>query len=233
MSLCRSDAGPRALGAPQPRPAADHRGWPAHRGARRGAGRRQPAASTWPPERPPARPRSYFDAGELTGHPALDLRQPIDWLRLDGEDLDPDAFAPIDLGAGPGAEMRVLDVRAGSGQPPRAASRATGSRLPRLREPSRSAGTGAGVRFDLWMSDLQPGRYLEMWVPAPLIHDQFALNLGSSLSGHDRPHTVVANTAGVDAAPERGTLGAVLPRPFHRPVADAGPGPERRGRAAA
>ena len=37
-----------------------------------------------------------------------------------------------------------------------------------------------GLRFDLWMSDLQPGRYLEMWVPAPLIHDRFDLERSTS-----------------------------------------------------
>ena len=41
-----------------------------------------------------------FTAGDETGHPALDLRQPIEWLRLDGESLTPDAFAPVDVGAG-------------------------------------------------------------------------------------------------------------------------------------
>ena len=51
-----------------------------------------------------------FTAGDETGHPALDLRQPVEWLRLDGESLAPEAFAPLDLGAGPGSEMRVLDV---------------------------------------------------------------------------------------------------------------------------
>jgi hypothetical protein len=56
-----------------------------------------------------------------------------------------------------------------------------------------------GLRFDFWMSDLSPGRYLEMWIPAPLIHDRFALNLDFELLNNDRVHTLVANTAGVDA----------------------------------
>jgi hypothetical protein len=38
-----------------------------------------------------------------------------------------------------------------------------------------------------------------MWVPAPLIHNRFELNLDIELLDGDIPHTLVANTAGVDA----------------------------------
>ncbi len=155
----------------------------------------------------------YFDAGELTGHPVLDLRQPIDWLRLDGDDLDPDTFAPMDLGGGPGAEIRVLDLPLEGGT---SHELQLGYRLetPQAEGAQPIGWNRGGVRFDLWMSDLQPGRYLEMWAPAPLIHDQFALNLRITLSGHDRPHTVVANTAGVDAAPSAGRWELCYPAHF-------------------
>jgi hypothetical protein len=58
--------------------------------------------------------------------------------------------------------------------------------------------TSQGVQFDLWMSDLEPGRYLEMWVPAPLCHDRFALTLTIQVVGTDRPHLVVANAVDVE-----------------------------------
>ena len=167
----------------------------------------------------------YFSAGELAGCAVLDLRQPVDWVRLDGQDLDPQAFAPLDLGAGPGEEMRLLDVNLEA---------ATSHRLDvgyRLETPQAVgaepiAWTDGGVRFDLWMSDLQPGRYLEMWIPAPLVHDQFVLNVDVQLTGSPRPHTLVANTAGVDAAAGRRAVVAVLPGPLHLPVADARDRPE-------
>jgi hypothetical protein len=135
-----------------------------------------------------------------TGYPALDLRQPVDSVRFDGKSLHPDAFAPADVGAGTGAEIRVLDVQV------EAESR-------HVLEVSYQVGTpqaeGAqpigwresGLRFDFWMSDLHPGRYLEMWIPAPLVHDRFTLNIDIRLNGTDRPHTLVANTAGIDSAP--------------------------------
>jgi hypothetical protein len=157
--------------------------------------------------------RVHFRAGEVTGHPALDLRQPIEWLRLDEKGLDPDAFAPMDVGAGPGTEMRVLDVPLEEGT---AHELHIGYRLdtPGAEGAQPIGWNRSGVRFDLWMSDLQPGRYLEMWVPAPLIHDRFALNLRITLRGHDRPHTIVTNTAGVDVAPAEGRWDFCYPAHF-------------------
>lgn len=147
-----------------------------------------------------------FTAGGETGHPALDLRQPVDWLRLDGENLAPEAFAPLDVGAGPGSEMRVLDVALEAGSRHRLE---VGYRLETPAAVGSEPITWAdgGVRFDLWMSDLHPGRYLEMWVPAPLIHDRFALKLDVELLENDRRHAVVANTDDVDVvSPGRWTL---------------------------
>ncbi len=144
-----------------------------------------------------------FTVGSLGGRPALDLRQGLDGsgqgssgldsLRLDGRPLAPSAWAPADLGGGPGAQMRVLDVELPAGGRhrlevgyPLAQPSAQGA-LPidwRGRD---------GVRWDLWMSDLHPGRYLEMWVPAPLCHDRFALRVDVELVSTDRPHVVVTN----------------------------------------
>jgi len=139
-----------------------------------------------------------FCAGSVDSYPVLDLRQPIDGIRLDGQKLSPDDFPATDLGGGEGAEMRVLDVRLEAG---------SRHRLDLAYELGTPNSGGAepiewlerGLRFDLWMSDLQPGRYLEMWVPAPLIHDRFTLDLDVELLNTDRSHTLVANTAGIDA----------------------------------
>jgi hypothetical protein len=139
-----------------------------------------------------------FTGGSVDGHPALDLRQTITSLRLDGQDLKPDDFSPADLGGGEDAQVRVLDVSIEAGSRHRldvgysVATPEAGGAVP-------IGWVEGGLRFDFWMSDLNPGRYLEMWIPAPLIHDRFALNLDIRIEGTDRPHTLVANTAGVDA----------------------------------
>lgn len=139
-----------------------------------------------------------FCGGAVDGLPALDLRQPLEWVRLDGRDLSPDDFAHQDLGAGIGARMRVLDVGVGAGSPHLLE---VGYRLatPDCEGALPIGWTDDGVRFDFWMSDLHPGRYLEMWVPSPLVHDRFGLELTVEVTGTERPHTLIANTAGIDA----------------------------------
>lgn len=128
------------------------------------------------------------------GRPALDLRQPVDGLALDGRSLDDDAWPAVDLGGGPGAEMRVLDVAVEPGSSHRLE---VGYRLgvPDARGSLDVGWEDGGLRWDLWMSDLHPGRYLEMWLPAPLCHDRFALTIDIEIVGADRPHVAVANGA--------------------------------------
>ncbi len=154
-----------------------------------------------------------FCGGAVDGHPALDLRQPLEWVRLDGRDLTPDDLAHRDLGAGPEARMRVLDV------PIEAGSRHLLEVGYRLETPDAEGAvpigwSSDGVKFDLWMSDLEPGRYLEMWIPAPLVHDRFALHIDLAVEGTDRPHMLLANTAGVDAEPGRRAWSLLYPAHF-------------------
>jgi hypothetical protein len=155
----------------------------------------------------------HFRAGEVTGHPALDLRQPVESVVLDGTKLDPDAFVPFDLGGGPNAEMRILDISLEAGSRHRLD---VGYRLgtPQAEGSEAIGWSDGGLRFDFWMSDLHPGRYLEMWMPAPLVHDRFTLNVSLELIGHDRPHTLVANTAGIDTSPGGGRWSLCYPAHF-------------------
>ena len=104
-----------------------------------------------------------------TGCPVFDLRQDIDAAALDGRPLPPEALGYADMGAGNEARMRVVDVACEGGSSHVLSLRyrlgtpeATGS-LPVDWSP-----TGDGVSWDLFMSDLEPGRYLEMWLPANL-----------------------------------------------------------------
>jgi hypothetical protein len=137
-----------------------------------------------------------FTVAGVSGCPALDLRQPVGRLRLDGELLPGDAFAHRDLGGGPGAEMRVIDRRLAAG---------TRHRLELAYRLGRPSAEGAlpvdwadgGVQFDLYMSDLKPGRYLEMWLPANLCHDRFALSVDVSVVGTRVEHAVTTNGAEV------------------------------------
>ncbi len=136
-----------------------------------------------------------FAMGAHDGCPVLDLRQVPETLGLDGAHLPPDAFPHRDLGGGPGAEMRVLDRVLAAGSRHRLeVGYALGTPAATAAEPV-SWGDGA-VAFDLWMSDLHPGRYLEMWLPANLCHDRFQLSLDVLVAGAGMEHAVVSNGAG-------------------------------------
>jgi hypothetical protein len=134
-----------------------------------------------------------FVLENFEGCPALDLRQRVDSLRLDDSPLPDDAFPPTDLGGGTGSEMRVLDRALPAGSRHRLELRY------RLATPAAEGAEaigwrGDGVAFDFWMSDLRPGRYLEMWLPANLCHDRFRLYLEVAVEG-GRPHRLVTNGA--------------------------------------
>lgn len=135
-----------------------------------------------------------FEAAGLEGLPALDLRQEPDRLHLDGRPLPVGAWPHVDLSGGPGAEMRVLEA-GGLGAGGHLLEVDYALATPDAEGAVPIEWRDGGVRWDLWMSDLRPGRYLEMWVPAPLCHDRFALTIDLSISGTDRPHVVVTNGA--------------------------------------
>lgn len=143
-----------------------------------------------------------FTVGDVDGRPALDLRQPVDELRLDGSLLPGDAFSHHDLGGGEGADMRVLDRVLAAG------SRHRLDLDYRLETPQAEGAlpvdwSGDRVRFDLWMSDLKPGRYLESWLPANLCHDAFALTVDVEVVGTRSDHLVITNGAESVTGPRR------------------------------
>lgn len=128
------------------------------------------------------------------GWPVFDLRQDLVHAELDGRALSPGSLPHRDLGAGQEARARALEVMCPGGSRHNLALRyelgtpdATGS------VPLGWSPEGDGVAWDLWMSDLEPGRYLEMWLPAGLCHDRLALELDIQVNGSDRPHCLVAN----------------------------------------
>src|SRR5436305_5693006 len=108
------------------------------------------------------------------GPAAFDLRQEIGEATLDGKPLAVDALAHVDLGGGERAEMRVIDRPLDPGPHTLVFHYELG--VPDAQD-ALPVGWDGGALFDLWMSDLYPGGYLEMWLPANLCHDRFALTL--------------------------------------------------------
>lgn len=151
-----------------------------------------------------------FTTGPMAGQPIFDLRQTITGLTLDGSPLLATDAPPRNLGGGAGADMRVLgatlapntahilqiDYALGLPQSPPG-----GSYPPRLEYLA-----GPSVRWSFGFTDLVAARYLESWVPANLIFDQYTIRLVIEVTGTAVPHEVVTNGAVTVLDPNRWQL---------------------------
>jgi hypothetical protein len=138
-----------------------------------------------------------FVTGPQDGNPIFDLRQTITAAWLDGSPVAVAKLAHHDFGGGPQAQLRVLEsvLSAGSSHalrvnyalgPPQAST--AGSY-----QPAMTWSAGPRLAFNFGFTDLGAGRYLESWVPANLIFDQFSLTLDLRVVGTAIPHTPITN----------------------------------------
>jgi len=138
-----------------------------------------------------------FRTGRHTGNPIFDLRQTITAAWLDGISLPVSKIAFHDFGGGPDAQVRVVEkvVDATSlhtlrltytiGQP---RSPPGGQYLPQIEWT-----TGPRLNFNFGFTDLAPARYLEAWIPANLIYDQYEINLEIEIMNTTITHTLITN----------------------------------------
>lgn len=138
-----------------------------------------------------------FVVGPRAGSPFFDLRQTVTGAWLDGAPLPVSQVVHHDFGGGADAELRVLEpvLAAGSAHslrltydlgPPQAST--AGSY-----QPAMTWSSGPRLAFNLGFTDLGAGRYLEAWVPANLIYDQFELLLDVEVANTGVAHTVITN----------------------------------------
>jgi hypothetical protein len=138
-----------------------------------------------------------FIVGPGGGCPIFDLRQTITAVWLDGAPLAVADVALHDFGGGPGAELRVVNsilaahsshtlrVTYALGTPQASAA---GSY-----QPTMSWNAGPRLVFNFGFTDLGPGRYLEAWVPANLIFDQFDITIDVQVLNTGIAHTPITN----------------------------------------
>ena len=138
-----------------------------------------------------------FKVGRYTGNPIFDLRQTITSAELDGSPVLPSKMGAHDCGGGPNAMVRVLEKVLAAGtshtlhlvytlEKPQAPS--GGSYPPALKWTS-----GPSLDFNFGFTDLSPGRYLEAWIPANLIYDQFELTLEIEIKNSPVSHAIITN----------------------------------------
>lgn len=138
-----------------------------------------------------------FIVGPAAGNPIFDLRQTtISAAWLDGVPIAVANLALHDFGGGPSAQLRILQsvLAAGSTHTLRvtydlATPQAGGS------PPMIAWAAGPRLTFRFGMTDLSAGRYLEAWIPANLIFDQFAMTLTLQIVDTAIAHTVITNGA--------------------------------------
>jgi len=138
-----------------------------------------------------------FLTGTQAGCPIFDLRQTIQSAWLDGAVINVANLAPHNFGGGTGADLRIIN----SILPP--GTNHTLRLVYSLALPQSPAGGGypphitwtAGPRlsFNFGFTDLKPGRYLESWIPANLIYDQFILSLDISIVNTAINHSLITN----------------------------------------
>lgn len=138
-----------------------------------------------------------FIVGPGGGCPIFDLRQTVTAVVLDGVPLVPGDVAQHDFGGGAGAGLRVLNQTLAAGSShvlrllytlgtPQAST--AGSY-----QPAMAWSPGPRLTFNFGFTDLGPGRYLESWVPANLIFDQFDLTLELRVLNTALAHTPITN----------------------------------------
>lgn len=138
-----------------------------------------------------------FTMGPQDGNPIFDLRQTITAAWLDGSPMPVYQLDHHDFGGGANAELRIVEsvLAAGSSHtlrvtyslgPPQAS--AAGSY-----QPAMSWNAGPRLAFNFGFTDLGAGRYLEAWVPANLIFDQYELILELQVLNTAIDHTPVSN----------------------------------------
>ena len=140
-----------------------------------------------------------FTTGTEPGSPIFDLRQMITAAFLDGNPIPVAQVAHHDFGGGAGSELRICEpvLAANSAHTLRLtyilghpASSAAGSYQPAL-----TWSTGPRLRLSFGFTDLGPGRYLDAWIPANLIFDQFEIALDLEVTNTAIAHSIITNGA--------------------------------------
>lgn len=140
-----------------------------------------------------------FKMGPHAGNPIFDLRQTITAAWLDGTPLPVAQLARHDFGGGADAGLRVVEavLAAGSAHTLRVtyALGAPQASTAGSYQPAMTWSSGPRLAFNFGFTDLGAGRYLEAWVPANLIFDQFELRLELRVLNTSVTHTVISNGA--------------------------------------
>jgi len=125
------------------------------------------------------------------GMPVFDLRQDIVSGSINREALKPEQMATHDLGKTSGT-IRILETELKAGTTHKLHLEYT---LHKPQSPSAiEIGWGKGkLDWDFFFSDLNNGRYMEMWFPSNLLYDHFSFEFDLKVEGANQKHEIVTN----------------------------------------
>jgi hypothetical protein len=138
-----------------------------------------------------------YTVGPTAGNPIFDLRQTVTDAWLDGASFAPSLLAHHTFGSGPFTDLRVVESVQTAGSvhtlrvlyPLTLPDAETGGAYP----PALDFTPGPRVRFTLGMTDLFRARYLEAWLPANLLFDQYQIDLDLHVLNTPVAHSVITN----------------------------------------
>lgn len=163
-----------------------------------------------------------FTMAPQAGNPIFDLRQTITAAWLDGAPIPTSSLAHHNFGGGTQADLRVIEsVLAANSSHTLRVTYALGSPQASTAGSYLPAMTWAGgprLAFNFGFTDLGAGRYLEAWVPANLLFDQFTLTLQLRIVGTGVPHSIITNGTVTNLGPNHWSV--VFPNRFtaHSPL---------------
>lgn len=138
-----------------------------------------------------------FIVGPGGGCPIFDLRQTITAVWLDGAPLSVADVALHDFGGGTGAELRIVNsVLAANSSHTLRVTYTLGTPQASTAgsyQPAMTWSAGPRLVFNFGFTDLGPGRYLEAWIPANLIFDQFDITIDVQVINTAIAHTPITN----------------------------------------
>lgn len=147
-----------------------------------------------------------FRMGSLNAMPVFDLRQDVKEIKLDGKLIEPDLLVtrdPPGLASTPecNQSMQVLKVVLDAQSEHHLLLKYDVS-VPHSLDANGPKWKDNGVEWGTWMSELRPGRFLEQWIPANLIFDQFEFELKIKILTQNKlpKHELVTNGTTIKTA---------------------------------
>ncbi|NOQ13337.1 MAG: hypothetical protein GQ583_02495 [Methyloprofundus sp.] len=135
-----------------------------------------------------------FEVGPDSGYPYFDLQQTITGALLDNAFISVADIEHHYFGGGSNTDLRVIEqwLVSGSIHTLTLTYSIEEPMSPNGQPPSWESGS-TRLWFNILLSDLNPARYLESWIPSNLLFDMFPVNLDIQITNSNHSHVLLSN----------------------------------------